>query len=53
MKDESVLDSAGPIFIAVALLALVAFTGWLMERGQGDWGETTQHAAAVAEAPSH
>jgi len=52
MKDQSILESAGPLFIAVAVLAVVVFTTWVMVRGQGAWGEARPQAlAAEKEAP--
>ena len=55
MKDESTLESAGPVFIIVSLAAVMVLTTWLMVRGQGDWGKTPERAVAttaVAEAPA-
>jgi len=48
MKDESVLESAGPVFIAVALALVMVLTSWLMWRGNGHWGETPPQTVAVA-----
>jgi len=45
MKDESFLDSAGPIFIISALAAVMVLVTFLMVRGNGDWGDVTHHAA--------
>jgi len=50
MKDESFLDSAGPIFIVVALLAVMVLTTWVMVRGNAGWGHTPQHVATAPDA---
>jgi len=52
MKDESFLDSAGPVFIVVALLAVMVLTTWVMVRGNAGWGHTPQHVATAPAAPS-
>jgi hypothetical protein len=53
MKDESVLDSAGPVFIITMVLAVTVFATWVMLRGQGDWGATTPPADATTEVAGH
>jgi len=53
MKDESFLDSAGPVFIISCLTLVLVFTTWVMVRGGGDWGTTTPRTAATAEVASH
>jgi hypothetical protein len=54
MKDESILDSAGPVFIITAVLAVVVFSGWLMLRGQGGhWGETMPASGEHTTVASH
>ncbi|MBW2315165.1 MAG: hypothetical protein JRH10_13315 [Deltaproteobacteria bacterium] len=49
MKDEGVLDSAGPVFIVTCLVAVLVFATWVIERGSGSWGKTVPHTAEQAD----
>jgi hypothetical protein len=48
MKDESLLESKGPIFVATALVAMVVFASFLIVRGHSEWGNGENHQAVVA-----
>ena len=53
MKDESLLDSAGPVTIIVCLFLVVGVITWVMAKGNGDWGKTTPRSVVAAPAESH
>ena len=48
MKDESFLDSVGPVFIVASLALFMVLMTWVMVRGNGDWGSTEPPAVSAA-----
>ena len=53
MKDESSLDSAGPLTIAALVAVVVAIASWIMVDGNGSWGHPSpQTLAAAPEVPA-
>ena len=53
MKDKSILDAAGPLFITGCLVAVLAVAAWIMLEYQGDWGQGVPEATAAAPADAH
>ena len=53
MKDESILDSAGPIFIVSCVVVVLVVATWIMVEYQGDWGKGTPEAVATVPAEAH
>jgi len=51
MKDESSLDSLGPLAIIGFLVLVLGVSVWIMRSYQGDWGSGHRAAPPVAEAP--
>jgi hypothetical protein len=53
MKEQSILDSAGPVFIVTCLAAVLVVATWIMVHYRGDWGSGTPEAVVTAPAESH